>query len=333
LAYHLLLAVPYRERSLAFYAGNLTMLSLAFAAALRTMVRRPLGELMALSTVLLAPATVLVLSQAAFSGLWWGQDQMVMMSLIVIDLLLVPPRHRGWLVGLAAGFLLTPLAFALLLLRPSAMAVVRTVVAFLATALVAAAFNPRASMLYWFHLLPSGQVVTRVYVSTIARTGNSSLEAMFARQPFVYHVSHTTLWWIVGSLVALLGAFVAFRAQTVGLPVLAVTMLGMTTAVVSPVTWDHHWIWASLLPFVALECWRPAKAVAIAALVAIPLAYLRSVPLSHLITRNGAVGNLRWSSPSLVAIGVLLVAGVELGTAKLEGRRSQVAAGVLSANG
>ena len=295
-------------RALAYLSLNLLCLSVALTIALRAVVKRSAALLFAISAGILTPLTVFVLSQAAYSGLWWGQDQIIVMTLVVVDLLAVPARHRGYLVGLAAGILLTPAAFLLLLIRPEVRSVLRAAGAFVAVGIAAALVNLHASSTYWFHLLPSGEAVRRVYFSSIGRQGNSSLFAFAARAPFAHHVSATVLAYLLAILVGAIGLVSAWWAQTQGLRVTAVAVVGLTTATVSPVSWDHHWIWAILLPILALEVWRSHRVVAISALVVIPVAFLRSFPLTRAIpTTDPVLRNLAWSAPSLLMVVLLLM--------------------------
>jgi alpha-1,2-mannosyltransferase len=296
-------------RAMVFLTLNLACVSIILTAALRAVLRRPAAVLFAISSVVLTPLTVLVLSQAAYSGLWWGQDQILVMALIVVDLLVIPPRHRGYLIGLGVGILLAPVFFGLLLLRPDWRSTLRAAAAFLGTALLAAMVNVHASTSYWFHLLPSGEAVRRVYFTTIARQGNSSLFAFAARDPFAHHVSATALGYVLAAIVAAIGLSAAWWAQSQRLSVTAVAAVGLTTATISPVSWDHHWIWAILLPIVAIELWASHRAVAVASIVVIPLAYLRAYPATRAIpVTDPAVANLAWSAPSLVM--TVLLAGL-----------------------
>ena len=307
-------------RGLAYYAANLATMSLALAAALRSVARlrpRPFLELYALSAVLLTPLTFLVLSQAAFAGAWWGQDQVFAMSMIVVDLLLVPPRWRGLLVGIAAGILLSPVLFGLLLLRPQPWAIARTGGAFLSTVLIGAAVNLHASSVYWFHLLPSGEAVRRVTITTVGREGNSSLEAFFARPPFDGHISHQLLWILFGGTVAIVGVFAAWTAQSAGLVVTAVTALALTADCISPVSWNHHWVWAALLPIVAIELWSTHRSAAMVGLALVPIVFLRGYPMVRAIpTLNDVIANLAWSAPSLLTSAWLVVLAASLWRAR-----------------
>ena len=288
-------------RAFAFISVNLLCVSVILTAALRAVTKRSITALFALSAAVLTPITVLVLSQAAYSGLWWGQDQIIVMALVVVDLLVIPPRWRGYLIGLGAGILLTPVFFLLLLLRPQIAAVLRAAIAFGVTGLLAAMVNVHASTTYWFHLLPSGAAVQRVYFTSIGRQGNSSLFAFAARAPFAHHISANVLAYGLGLVVAATGFSAAWWAQSQGLRVTAVALVGLTGATISPVSWDHHWIWAILLPIVAIELWGSHRAVAVASVAVIPLGFLRAYPLTRAIpTHHGIVANLVWSAPSLI---------------------------------
>ena len=307
-------------RALVLIGSNLLAVSVIFTASLRTVLRRPAAPLFALSAGILTPLTVLALSQAAYSGLWWGQDQIVVMALVVVDLLVMPVRVRGYLVGIAAGILLSPVFFGLLLLRPDVRSALRAAGAFLVAALASALVNGHASSSYWFHLLPSGEAVRRVYFSSIGRKGNSSLFACAARAPFAHHVPVTALAYALAAIVAVVGLSAAWWAQSQGHPVTAVAAVGLTTATISPVSWDHHWIWVILLPVVAIELWSSHRVVAVVSLVVIPLAFVRAYPLTRALpTTDAVVRNLVWSAPSLLMTGVLATMCVSLARSRARG--------------
>ena len=294
-------------RGLTVIGANLLALSAVFTVTLRQVLRRRAAPLFVLSAAVLTPLTVLVVSGAVYSGLWWGQDQILVLALVVIDLLVVPSRHRGYLIGLAAGILLAPACFALLLLRPRPWAVLRAAGVFVATAVAASLVNLHASSSYWFHLLPSGEAVRRVYFSSIGREGNSSLFAFAARAPFLHHVPSTALAYGLGAIMAGVGLSAAWWAQSQGHVVTAVAAVGLTTATISPVSWDHHWVWAVLLPVAALELWASHRVVAVVSLAVIPVGFLRAYPLTRAIpTTDALVRNLVWSAPSLLMVVVLV---------------------------
>ena len=294
--------------------ANVVSLSVALAAGVRRLARRAFLDCLVASTVLLVPLTLLVLSQAAWSSLWWGQDQLIMMSLVVIDLLLVSPRWRGLLIGVAAGVLLSPALFVVLLVRVGWSAVARMAGALVATIVLGAIVNLHASTVYWFHLLPSGEAVRRVFIlggagtGTVATPANYSLEGMLARRPFVHHVPLTPTWLALVAVLGALAVVVAWRAQGRRLDLTAMTVLGLASAGLSPVGWDHHWIWGVMVPLVAVELWRTSRLLSVLWLLAIPVALVRSVPLTKSVHWPLGLGKIVWSGGPPLALVVLVVA-------------------------
>ena len=294
--------------------ANVVALSVALAAGLRRLVRRSFLECLVVATVVLTPLTLLVLSQAAWSSLWWGQDQLIMMSLVVVDLLLVAPRWRGLLIGVAAGVLLSPAIFVVLLLRVGWPAVARMAGAVAGTIVLGALVNLHASTVYWFHLLPSGEAVRRVFIlggagtGTVATPANYSLEGMLARRPFAHHVPLTPTWMALVVVLAVLALLVAWRAQGRKLDLTAMTILGLASAGLSPVGWDHHWIWGVMIPLVAAELSRLSRVLAVIWILAIPVTFLRSVPLTQSVHWPAGLSTVVWSGGPPIAFIVLLAA-------------------------
>ena len=197
-----------------------------------------------------------------------GQIRALVIVLVVADLLLVPRRFRGLLIGIAAGLTLTPLAFALILwFKDGRSAVVRAIAAMLATMLVGLAAGFGASLHFWFSLLPSGQQVNLVVtnMATVARgtpdfglRSNASLLAALSRPPMsdVLGLGAAKALSVLLGLVALV--LVAFATRALvrrSLPLSAIVLIAVFTLVFSPVSWEHYWIWTLLCPFVAIEVW------------------------------------------------------------------------------
>jgi alpha-1,2-mannosyltransferase len=284
--------------------------------ALRTRLDVPLLDWSVVSTVVLAPLTILVLSQASYSGIFWGQDQLFVLGLVAVDLFAVPSRHRGYLIGVATGILLTPVAFVLLVLVVAGWrGAFRSVTGFFATVLLAAAVNLHASVVYWFHLLPSGEAMRRVFIlgsyhDTVSYAGNESLEAMLARHPFVHRVPLTPTWVLVAVVVGGLTVLVAWRAQRAGEAVTAATMLGLGVTAISPVAWDHHWVWAVELPVMGLELLWTRRVVAVAAFAAVPVAFLNAYPLTNYVPWPPVVATIVMADGTSVTYVVLLLIAV-----------------------
>ena len=302
---------------------SLVALGIALATGLRRALAARLNvallDWLVLSILVVAPLTVLVLSQASYSGIFWGQDQLFVLGLIAVDLFAIPPRYRGYLIGVATGILLTPGAFVLLVILAARWrGALRTAMGFLATVIIAAVVNFHASVVYWFHLLPSGEAMRRVFIlgsyhDTVSYPGNESLEAMLARHPFVHRVPLTPTWVLVALVVGGLTVLVAWRAQQAGEVVTAATMLGLGVTAISPVAWDHHWVWAVELPVMGLELLWTRRVVAIAAFVAVPVAFLNAYPLTNYVPWPPVVATVVMADgTSLIYLILLLIALVSL---------------------
>lgn len=189
----------------------------------------------------------------------FGQINLILAALVLLDLLVLAPRGSratGVGIGLAAAIKLTPGIFVvyLLLTRRFRAALVASGTAAAAT-LVATAFRPSDSWRYWFHVLPDSR-----QVGHIEHIANQSLLGALARLDHP-HSANTVLWLI---LVLIVVGFGMWRAARAGMPagdgaigtgstpglagiagdeVAGLTLTGVTGALVSPVSWQHHLYW------------------------------------------------------------------------------------------
>ncbi len=186
-----------------------------------------------------------------------GQVNLLLMLLVVADLLtcgaLTPGglkgRTRWWQgfgIGIAAGVKLTPLIFVpyLLLIRRYRQAATATVV-FAATAALGYAILPRDSGTYWAH----GLFLKANRIVFLGTRGNQSLRGILTR--LAGSVSSGTVPWIAAAaLVTIAGLVVAALLYRARQPVPAVLACALTGLLVSPLSWDHHWVWVA--PGIAL---------------------------------------------------------------------------------
>ena len=300
-------------------------LGVGLKRALADRVDVALLDWLVVSILVFAPLTILVLSQASYSGIFWGQDQLFVLALVAVDLFAVPPRLQGYLIGVAIGILLTPIVFVLLVaLVAGWRGVARSAAAAVVTVIIGAAVNLHASRVYWFHLVPSGEAVRRVFIlgsfhDTVSYKGNESIEAMLARHPFAHRVPLTPTWVFLGVVVAALCALVAWRAERAGSLVTAATILGLGITAISPVAWDHHWVWAVELPAMGLELLWSHRVVAIASFVAVPVAFLNAYPLTNYVPWPPVLATVsRSNGTSLTFLVLLVIAVVALGPRKTE---------------
>ncbi|MGQ9347167.1 glycosyltransferase 87 family protein [Mycolicibacterium gilvum] len=205
-------------------------------------------------SVLMALGCVFV--EPVRTTLFFGQINLILMLLILSDTVgATRSRLAGIGTGLAAGIKLTPLYFVLyfLTLRQRRVAVTAVAV-FAATVVVGLILLPRDSLTYWAGtFLRSERIGDR-----LGHPSNQSLRGMLARllddEPPVW------LWLALAVLIGVASLTLAVWLHRTGERLLSVTVVGLSSAVVSPFSWTHHWVWVVPLMvwFVhrALTCWR-----------------------------------------------------------------------------
>jgi len=179
-----------------------------------------------------------------------GQVNLLLMALISADLLigaaLVPGAGTRWWhgigIGIAAGVKLTPLIFIpyLLLVRKFRQAATATAV-FAATVALGYAIAPRDSGDYWADRL----FLNANRIVFLGTRGNQSLRGVLTR--LAGSVTAGTTGWIGAAvLVVIVGLITAAVLYRVGHPVPAMLACALTGLLVSPLSWDHHWVWVAL---------------------------------------------------------------------------------------
>jgi alpha-1,2-mannosyltransferase len=189
-----------------------------------------------------------------------GQVNLLLMLLIVADLLTggAPQGQTRWWhgfgIGIAAGVKLTPLIFIpyLLLIRRFRQAATATAV-FAATVALGYVILPRDSRTYW----TDGLVFNANRIVFLGTRGNQSLRGVLAR--LAGSVDSGTLPWVAAAVVVLIaGLAAAALLYRAGQPVPAMLACALTGLLVSPLSWDHHWVWVA--PGIALLAHLGARA-------------------------------------------------------------------------
>jgi alpha-1,2-mannosyltransferase len=179
-----------------------------------------------------------------------GQVNLLLMALITADLLtgpaLVPGARTRWWhgigIGIAAGVKLTPLIFIpyLLLVRKFRQAATATAV-FAATVALGYAIAPSDSGAYWADRL----FLNANRIVFLGTRGNQSLRGVLTR--LAGSVTSGTAPWIAAAvLVVIIGLLTAAVLYRAGQPVPAMLACALTGLLVSPLSWDHHWVWVAL---------------------------------------------------------------------------------------
>jgi alpha-1,2-mannosyltransferase len=205
----------------------------------------------------LAPAVLVGLAGLAFEpfarNTLLGQINIVLVAMVVIDCLVVPARHRGMLIGVAAGIKLVPGAFILfLLLKREWGAAVRCTAAFAGTVGLGSAFAPGDSWQFW-----SGGFInlSRFGADAVIRGDNQSLTGELMRlSRDLSPPAIVTLLLSGGALV--LGLIAAKRQIDSGNDVAGLTCIAFASLLASPVSWTHHWIWVVTALLVLVQSGR-----------------------------------------------------------------------------
>jgi alpha-1,2-mannosyltransferase len=202
-----------------------------------------------------AGATLLVTGLAFWTepvqrALYLGQVELVMMAVIVWDM--CQPDRRRWkgaALGITAGIKLVPLLFIVYLLatRRFRQAYVACA-AFAATVVIGFAALPHPSVTWWLRL----DFLQAARTGFVGDQQNQSLRGTLTR--LVGSVAGGQLPWLaVAVVVGLAGLAAAVVLHNSGRgygPFAGLMACSLTALLISPISWDHHWVW--IAPGVAL---------------------------------------------------------------------------------
>jgi alpha-1,2-mannosyltransferase len=173
--------------------------------------------------------------------LFLGQVELILMALIMWDLC-QPDRRplKGAGVGVAAGIKLVPLIFIpyLLLTRRFRQAAVAAGT-FALTAGIGFAADPADSARWWF----GGLFVSGSRTGFVGWEGNQSLLGLITRLTGSVAAGQRLWIWAAIAVVAL-GLATAVLLDRAGHRVVALATCALTGVLISPISWDHHWVWA-----------------------------------------------------------------------------------------
>jgi alpha-1,2-mannosyltransferase len=202
----------------------------------------------------LGVSALALLTEPVQQTLALGQVNLLLMLLVAADLLTggaAAPggRTRWWHgigIGIAAGVKLTPLIFVpyLLLIRRYRQAATAAAV-FAGTVALGGAVLPRDSVTYWVR----GLFLKANRIVFLGTRGNQSLRGVLTRLAGSVS-SGTTPWIIAAILIGIAGLAVAALLYRARQPVPAMLACALTGLLVSPLSWDHHWVWVA--PGIAL---------------------------------------------------------------------------------
>ncbi|MFD2765544.1 glycosyltransferase 87 family protein [Micromonospora eburnea] len=196
-----------------------------------------------------------------------GQINMFLLLLVLLDFRGYTGRWRGVGIGVAAGLKVTPLIFiGYLVVTRQWRAAGTAVAAFLGTVLIGFVMLPGDAARYW-----GGLVLHSSRAGGVWDTPNQSLAGALARGVSSTQFAH---WWLGAlAVVAVFGLAVARYAHRQGSDFLGFSAAAITGLLVSPVSWEHHWVYViPLLIWLAVRAYRTRSAglaTATAVLVAV----------------------------------------------------------------
>jgi alpha-1,2-mannosyltransferase len=190
------------------------------------------------ATLLLA--AILFWTEPVQRTIYLGQVELVLMALILWDM--CQPDRRWWKgagVGIAAGIKLIPLIFIpyLLLTRRYRQAGIAAGT-FGVTVALGFAIRPADSRAWWL----AGLFARGSRTGFIGWEGNQSLQAIITRLCGSIAAGQP-IWLVAAGVTLVTGIASAAVLSRAGHPVVGVLTCALTGLLVSPISWDHHWVW------------------------------------------------------------------------------------------
>src|SRR5712671_331084 len=193
--------------------------------------------------ITLLGAAAVYWTEPVLRTMYLGQVNLVLMTLIIWDLCQPDTENSRWWkgfgTGIAAGIKLVPLIFIpyLLLARKFRQAAM-TCVGFAVTVLLGFAILPGDSRKWWF----DGLFFQGGRTGFTGWAGNQSLDGLITR--LTGSVNGARPAWIAAAvLIGAAGVICAALLDRKGHPLPGLLMAALTGLLVSPISWDHHWVW------------------------------------------------------------------------------------------
>jgi alpha-1,2-mannosyltransferase len=189
----------------------------------------------------------------------YGQVNLYLVALVLVDVALLARGHRfaGVGIGLATAIKLTPGLFILYLVITGRWRAAATALGtFVGATLLAAAVAPGTSKQFWTVTLFQTKRIGKV-----ESADNQSVLSLIARA-FGTGTLTSLLWVGAAGLVLVLGMLRARQAWRRGDELVGVTLTGLLSCLVSPISWTHHLIWVvpAILVLVDVAAGTPVAA-------------------------------------------------------------------------
>jgi alpha-1,2-mannosyltransferase len=216
-----------------------------------------------------------LLTEPVFRTMYLGQINLILMAVLIWDL--TQPDRRRWkglATGLAAGIKLVPLIFIpYLLLTRKFRAAAMASGGFAATVAAGFVILPGDSADWWLH----GLFLQDGRTGFVGWGGNQSIRAIATR--LTGSINAATVPWAVGVVVVIAGGLLcAAMLDRAGHPMLGLLTTALIGLLVSPISWDHHWVWVvpgmMAAAHYAVRAWRAGRLLGAAGCSAVALGML-----------------------------------------------------------
>ncbi|HEY3957945.1 MAG TPA: glycosyltransferase 87 family protein [Streptosporangiaceae bacterium] len=227
-----LTVIPFTAAQVLWALASLIAFAIACHLALRLAGTRPSWT--ATAAVVAAGLAL----EPVYHTLFNGQINTILLAFVLADVWRVAQGRRAGIgIGIAAAIKLTPGIFVLLfLLTRRTTAALTAMAAFAVCTLAGYLVAPAGSRLYWTRFFYDTKRVDAPYI------GNQSLYGTAVR--VLSGESHAGGWFLLLPLaVAVVGLATATVFGRRGEWLTAAAVTGVTSLLISPVSWTHHWVW------------------------------------------------------------------------------------------
>lgn len=233
-----LLLAPFSLVPAWFAYASWTALSVLALAAIVTRAL-PVGLLQQRLLCFTAVLAACVLVEPVQRTFHFGQVNLLLCAMVLLDIGRREGSTRGVLLGIAAGIKLTPLFFFAFLLLTRQWQALRTATAtFLATVLAGFALLPASAWQFWTRTMADTD-----RIGTVFSVSNQSVLGCL-RRVGTPDALERPLWFLLSAAVGTAVLLVAAHHWSEGRAVTAVSLCGLGMTVASPISWSHHWVWA-----------------------------------------------------------------------------------------
>ena len=181
---------------------------------------------------------LVLVSHPVMFGISFGQISLTITVLALLDIVVLPARWRGTLIGIAGALKLTPMFFVpYFLLTRQWRAAINASAAFFCAAALGFVALPRESLTYWTSIVFRSERIPNL---------DSPSNLTIFGDLLMWDVPDPVrgpLWLSLALGVAVLALAAGRRHFRAGESVAAAIVIGLASTTIGPVAWNHHLVW------------------------------------------------------------------------------------------